>query len=525
MPRARYPQPGTVVLGKYSVETLIGEGGMGAVIKARHLELDEPVAIKVLLPDFVERNDIVQRFMREGRAAVKLKGEHVARILDVGRLEAPFAGTPYIVMEYLDGADLNAIIKHHGAQDPAVAVDLILQACEAIAEAHSLGIVHRDIKASNFFIVQPEGQAPHLKVLDFGIATEPKGTSDLTNTQSVIGTPSYMAPEQMRSSRAVDARSDIWSMGVVMYQMFVGRPPFEAESYAELVLKVGTEPPAPLQIPLPPGLSQVVMRCLEKDPKARIQSVADLARMLAPYASDPLSAQQSAERAARILTTPRGSMPGLPLAGGVAGLTPPALTPKSWSQTNGSSVSGGAGQIGAKQGGGRGLVIVGVASLVIAAGIGGFFASNAMRGGGATDNDDRAEPHENAPAAAAAPAPTPTPTPTPTIAPATPTPAPTPAPAATTPESSKPTPKTTPKLAVTKPAPKAAEQPKPTPKPTPAAKPEVAKSTPKSHDTAKPTTPKPEVAKSTPKSSDTPKSTKSSSKKPAKGDDLFDDRH
>src|SRR5262252_8465340 len=148
----RYPQPGMVVAEKYVVESVIGEGGMGAVLKAKHLDLDEFVAIKCLLPEMMSRPEIVRRFIREAKAAVKLKGEHVARVIDVGRLENR---VPYIVMEYLEGADLNAIIKHHGAQDPQVAVDLVLQACEAIAEAHSMGIIHRDIKASNFFITQP----------------------------------------------------------------------------------------------------------------------------------------------------------------------------------------------------------------------------------------------------------------------------------------------------------------------------------------------------------------------------------
>ena len=141
---------------------------MGAVVKAWHLDLEESVALKILLPEMTDRPEIVARFMREAKAAVKLKGEHVARVLDVGKLEGDadgrLEGTPYIVMEYLDGADLNAIIKHHGPQDAHMAVDLLLQACEAIAEAHSLGIVHRDIKASNFFVTQIEGQPPLLKV-------------------------------------------------------------------------------------------------------------------------------------------------------------------------------------------------------------------------------------------------------------------------------------------------------------------------------------------------------------------------
>ena len=170
----RFPQPGTLVLGKYRVDSLIGEGGMGAVVKAWHLDLDQPVALKCLLPEMMTRHDIVARFVREAKAASKLKGQHVAQVFDVGRLENQ---VPYIAMEYLDGADLNAIVRHHGAQVPAVAVDLMLQACEAIAEAHSVGIIHRDIKASNFFVVQPDNQEPCLKVLDFGIATAPDGPS------------------------------------------------------------------------------------------------------------------------------------------------------------------------------------------------------------------------------------------------------------------------------------------------------------------------------------------------------------
>jgi serine/threonine-protein kinase len=193
-----------------------------------------------------------------------------------------------------------------------------------------------------------------------------------------------MAPEQMVSAKSTDPRSDIWSMGVVMYQLLAGRPPFEAETYAQLVLKVGTESPAPLhQVALPPGVHEIVLRCLEKKPEDRIQSVGELARMLAPYASDPMSAQQSAERSSRILTTPRGAQPGFPLAGSAAGglmMPPPALTAKSWHSTNGSSLSGGAGQIGTKVvRRGRGLVIAGVATMCILAGVGGFVIASSMK--------------------------------------------------------------------------------------------------------------------------------------------------
>jgi serine/threonine protein kinase len=299
----RYPAPGIKLLGKYRVESLIGEGGMGAVVKAMHIDLDEAVAIKVLLPDLIERKEIVQRFLREAKAAVKLKGEHVARVIDVGRFEEqPFADVPYIVMEYLDGADLNAIIKHHGAQDPEVAVDLILQACQAIAEAHSLGIIHRDIKASNFFITQTDGGAPQLKVLDFGIATAPQGVSELTDAQAVIGTPAYMAPEQMRAARIADQRSDIWSMGVVLYELLEGTRPFRSDVYSDLCLKVGMDPPCEMVNPaVPEALRAVVFKCLEKPIERRYQSVAELAFDLMPFASDPVMARAAVEQCARLL--------------------------------------------------------------------------------------------------------------------------------------------------------------------------------------------------------------------------------
>jgi serine/threonine-protein kinase len=295
------------LLGKYRVESVVGEGGMGAVVKAWHLDLEEPVALKILLPEMMDRPEIVMRFTREAKAAVKLKGEHAARILDVGKLEPDadgnFDGTPYIAMEYLEGADLNQIIKAHGPQEASLAVDLILQACEAIAEAHSLGIIHRDIKSSNFFITQVDDHPPQLKVLDFGIATPPKAASELTDGESVIGTPSYMAPEQMRSSRQADARSDIWSMGVVLYELLEGEKPFRSEAYSDLCLKVGMDPPeAMVQADVPEALRAVVMKCLEKTVERRYQSVAELAFDLLPFASDPVRARASVENTARVLT-------------------------------------------------------------------------------------------------------------------------------------------------------------------------------------------------------------------------------
>ncbi|HTR55651.1 MAG TPA: serine/threonine-protein kinase [Kofleriaceae bacterium] len=494
--------PGDILLGKYRVEEVIGVGGMGRVVRASHLYLQQPVAIKILLPNMAESQSTVARFLREAQATVRLRSEHIARVMDVGTLPD---GTPFMVMEFLDGYDLNQILRHHGPQVAQAVVDLMLQACEGIAEAHAMGIVHRDIKPSNFFITRRPDGSSLLKILDFGISKAGDEISELTGTQTVIGTPTYMAPEQMQTARSTDPRSDIWSMGVVMYQMLAGRPPFEAEHYAQLVLKVATEPAAPLQVPLPGGLQSIVMRCLEKDPKNRLQTVGELARMLAPYASDPLSAQQSAERATRILTSPRGSQPGFPL-GGTAGagtpLTPPALTPKSWMQTGGSSLSAAAGQVGRSQKSGRGVIIGGVAALCIATGVGGFLL--AKNGGGSSD--PAAETHVTAPdttpAPAAAPttAPAPAPTPTPAVTPIAPT-------ATTT--------TTTPTTPTPPPIPKAV--PAPPPQPTPS-------TIPRTSTTAKVTT---KAATSVTKAtSPATKSTKATTAKTHKSsdDDLFDDR-
>jgi serine/threonine-protein kinase len=360
------------------VEEVIGVGGMGRVVKASHLYLHQPVAIKILLPEMADSQSTVARFLREAQATVRLRSEHIARVMDVGTMPD---GCPFMVMEYLEGHDLNQILRHHGPQLPQAVVDLILQACEGMAEAHAMGIVHRDIKPSNFFITRRPDGSNLLKILDFGISKTPTELSELTGTQTVIGTPTYMAPEQMVSARSTDTRSDIWSIGVVMYQLFSGRPPFEAETYAQLVLKVGTNPPNPLHVALPPGLQDIVFRCLEKDPNRRIQSVGELARMLAPYASDPHGAAQAAERAGRILTSPRGSQASFQLGGAQGGLvmTPQSLTPKSW---NKSSVSGSAGELtrGTRNTrGGRGAVIAGVATLVVLAGVGGFFVAGSMK--------------------------------------------------------------------------------------------------------------------------------------------------
>ena len=290
-------QPGAVLAGKYRVERVLGAGGMGVVVAAHHMQLDERVALKFLLPEALENPEAVARFLREARAVVKIKGEHVARVSDVGQLEN---GAPYIVMEYLEGSDLAGWLKQRGAMPVELAVDFILQACEAIADAHALGIVHRDLKPANLFCVQRSDGQLSIKVLDFGISkvmTPGASGGHMTRTSALVGSPSYMSPEQMQSSKGVDTRTDIWSLGVVLFELVTVRTPFEAEAVTELAIKIAIEPAPPLRAfraDVPPGLELAVATCLEKDRSRRFQTVGDLALALRDLGS--LRARASVER-------------------------------------------------------------------------------------------------------------------------------------------------------------------------------------------------------------------------------------
>ncbi len=295
---------GDVLAGKYRVDRVLGVGGMGVVVQATHLQLDQKVALKFLLPQAMQSHEAVERFQREARAAVRLKSLHAAKVADVGVLET---GAPYMVMEYLDGADLSHVMHNLGTMEPGDAVNYVLQACEAIAEAHSIGIIHRDLKPQNLFVTRHVDGTALVKVLDFGISKsiDTQSGLSLTRTSSIMGSPLYMSPEQMRSSKNVDQRSDIWGLGVILYELLTGRVPFEAEAIPELCLKVvqdAAEPPRSLRPEVSEGLNAVVLKCLEKDPGQRFQNVAELAAALEPYAPD--ASRGATDRIAATLQVP-----------------------------------------------------------------------------------------------------------------------------------------------------------------------------------------------------------------------------
>jgi serine/threonine-protein kinase len=292
---------GDIVAGKYEVTGLLGTGGMGYVISARHVELGEMVALKFLRPEALAHAELVERFAREARAAAKIRSEHVANVFDVGTLPD---GTPFIVMEYLAGKDLADYLHQEGALPIDVAVEYIMQACEALAAAHAHGIVHRDIKPENLFLTQQAQGMYLIKVLDFGISkiALPRGKRDLVRTQMALGSPVYMSPEQIRRSDQVDARSDIWAIGCVLFELLTGVTAFDEPSLLELSAAILERDPVPLQTLRPDAseeLEQVVLRCLEKNPDHRYQNVAELAVALYPFA--PRRARISAERCYHML--------------------------------------------------------------------------------------------------------------------------------------------------------------------------------------------------------------------------------
>ncbi|WP_437752641.1 protein kinase domain-containing protein [Sorangium sp. So ce1389] len=286
---------GEVIADRYRVERLLGIGGMGAVVAARHLALGELVAIKFMRAEYCGNAALLRRFQREARGMFRLKTEHVPRVYDLGTL-APRPGVglpvPFIVMEHLSGNDLRSIVERRGRLPVDEVAEYVRQACVALIEAHALGMVHRDLKPANLFLTYRTDGTPLIKVLDFGVAKFTCGKPEddgleMTTARSVMGSRRYMAPEQMLTPKDVDLRADLWALGVVLYQLVSGALPFGAETLEQLVLVVSEQAPRPLRsvrADLPEGFEEIVMRCLEKNRARRPGSARELAAALAPFA-------------------------------------------------------------------------------------------------------------------------------------------------------------------------------------------------------------------------------------------------
>ncbi len=279
-------EPGTVIAGKYRVVREIGKGGMGVVLAVSHVELGQGYALKLMLPSAAASGAARERFAREAKAAAKLESEHVARAIDFGFLDDD--GPPFMVLELLEGENLAERLARVGPLDPEPLAELVLQACEALREAHREGIVHRDLKPANLFVTTRRDGRPLLKVLDFGIAkTLAPESGSLTKTAMTVGSPFYMSPEQMRSAKNVDARSDVWSLGVTMFELLTGELPFSGESVTEVAINVieqGVPSPKKHRPDLPDEIVTIVRRCLQKHADNRYPSIDHLARALARFA-------------------------------------------------------------------------------------------------------------------------------------------------------------------------------------------------------------------------------------------------
>ena len=282
--------PGQVIGERYLIGSVIGEGGMGVVCAATHVGLGTPVAIKLIRPDLKHDAESVVRFLNEARTAAALKGEHIARVYDVGQLET---GEPYLVMEQLEGVSLDSFLAERGALPQTEAVDIVLQACDGLAEAHAVNLVHRDVKPANLFLARrPDGQFV-LKILDFGISKRlmDGAFKGVTNPGRSMGSPWYMSPEQMMNPAAVDQRADVWSLGVMLYELLTNEYPFNGEGVVQVCANVLVAPaprPSSRRGDIDARLDEVVLRCLEKRAEDRFQSVDELAEALRPFSSRTL---------------------------------------------------------------------------------------------------------------------------------------------------------------------------------------------------------------------------------------------
>src|SRR6185437_11673048 len=409
-PPALAVKEGDLVAGKYLIERVLAQGGMGVVVVARHEQLDQRVAIKLLLPEVAGFGQAVARFLREAQAAARIQSEHVCRVFDVGTLPN---GAPYMVMELLDGADLSAELERRGTLPVAEAVSYVVEALDAIVEAHRRGIVHRDLKPSNLFLCRRDDGRVLVKVLDFGISKleapgGPAGDIKLTSTQALLGTPAYMSPEQVRSAKDVDARSDQWSIGVILYECLAGGTLFNGSSLGEVFSKIREDPIPPLSMrraDLPAELAHIVERCLQRKPEDRFASAGELREALRSFlgrfqtaSAGPMSSSGAPPERSSVVSEAAFARTGLAITGdeggalrtgsagdGVGGSVPP----------RGSHSTGGAWS---KPGEGRARRSAWVAAAAVAllGGVAGAWAMLARDGAGAAGAARPADPQPTA---------------------------------------------------------------------------------------------------------------------------------
>jgi eukaryotic-like serine/threonine-protein kinase len=289
--------PGTVIGHRYRIDATIARGGMGIVYRGWHLMLEQQIAIKVMRPELVHWPGAGSRFMSEARAMAQLRGNHAVRVLDTGNVGED---SPYLVLEYLHGCDLRAVLEAQGPQPVGKAVGYVLEACEGLAEAHALGIVHRDIKPGNLFLSRSPDGTQVLKIIDFGISKRMNSGRSDADRGHCLGSPQYMPPEQMTSPDTVDARADIWSLGVLLYELLAGTVPFGRAPSFSTCCRVLRAEPAPLRElrgDLPLELQEVVLGCLRKRVEERVATVRELAEALAPFG---VGSEPSVDSATRV---------------------------------------------------------------------------------------------------------------------------------------------------------------------------------------------------------------------------------
>ena len=283
--------PGATVAGRWHLTRELGRGASGAVFEAQDME-GKRAALKVLLPEWRSHEEVVERFVREARVLMRLRSPHVGQLLDVGNLDATQGSLPYLALEYIEGTDLGRIVETQGRVPYRQALAWCADACEGIAEAHALGVVHRDVKPSNVFLASAgPGARPIVKVIDFGIAAADEATGDarITSTGKIVGSPEYMSPEQMMAAGDVDLRADVWSMGVLLYELLAGDTPFRGKGHLSIFANVMTKPPPPLRAHIkegvPPEVEAVILKCLRRPREERYVSMTALAEDLRSLAA------------------------------------------------------------------------------------------------------------------------------------------------------------------------------------------------------------------------------------------------